>query len=70
MFDKSDDPSETMIGNMNGKTITVVDTSKTKNMVRAGTVADVQQYDVMGENTLPMFMFMWRYSPRDIVIYK
>lgn len=70
IFEKTDDPDEIIIGNMNGHPITVIDTSKTNNMVRAGTVADVQQYDILGENTLPMFVFFWAYSPRSIVIYK
>ena len=69
IYDKSD-TAERYIGNMNGKMITVVDTSKKKDMVRSGTIEDVQQYDVLGNAALPMYIFMFRYSPRDIVIYK
>lgn len=69
-FDKSPDAPVKTVSKLTGKPITVVDTSKKKDMVRVGTIDDVLEYDVIGNAVKPMFCFMWNYSARDIIIYK
>ena len=69
-FDKSPDAPVKTVSKLTGKPITVVDTSKKKDMVRVGTIDDVLECDVIGNAVKPMFCFMWNYSARDIIIYK
>ena len=50
--------------------ITVIDTTETKNMVRKGTVQDIQAYNIHGENIGPIYMLSARFFPSEVIIYK
>jgi len=69
ILDKSKPEEVLSVSNFNGKTITVVDTSGERPVARPGSISDIMQVSTT-DTALPMFIFMWRYSPRDTVIFK
>lgn len=69
ILDKSKPEEILSVSNFNGKSITVVDTSGEVPVARPGSVADIQQASV-SKNVLPMYIFMWRYSARSVIIFK
>ena len=70
ILDKAKPDEVVAVSNFNNKSITVIDTSGKKPVAKSGSIADIQQVDVLGDDTKPMYIFMWRYSPRDVIIYK
>lgn len=70
ILDKEKAEEIAAVSNFNNKPISVVDTSGKKPVAKPGSIADIQQVSVLGDDTLPMFVFMWRYSPRDVIVYK
>ncbi len=70
ILDKEKPEEVLSVSNFNNKPITVVDTSGKKPVAKPGSIADIQEVSVLGDDTLPMFVFMWRFSPRDVIIYK
>lgn len=69
ILDKSKPEEILSVANFNGKSITVVDTSGERPIARPGSIEDIMQVSVT-DTALPMFIFMWRYSPRDSIIFK
>ena len=51
-------------------TVTVIDTSKKKDMVRIGTIDDILSFEMAGYQIKPMFVNAYRYNLRDIILYK
>jgi len=51
-------------------TVTVVDTSKKKDMVSTGTLDDILTFKLAGYKTYPLYAFAYRYQLRDVIVYK
>jgi len=51
-------------------TVTVIDTSKKKNMVTVGSIKDILSFEMGGTQTLPMYIYSNRMFMVDVVLYK
>ena len=51
-------------------TVTIIDTTKKKDMVSVGTVDDIPTFEMSGYQIHPMYVNAYRYNLRDIVVYK
>lgn len=51
-------------------TVTIVDTSKSKDIVSVGTIDDIMTFKMAGYQIKPMYAFAYRFQLRDIIVYK
>ncbi len=56
---------------LNGRpTVTVIDTTKTRDMVSIGSVEDIMSYEVGGMDSKPLYIYSLRMFMSDVVVYK